>query len=86
MTYPGNLDTRAEMRRAMNLGFVETREDAAEIGGEGREHFGAFTTHAHEADGRLWVYAHLDAVDDAHSINLGLPSGRSGTISRCDRD
>lgn len=74
-TYTGNLDTRAQMRGTVNLRAMQTSEDAAEIRSKSGKHLGALSAHAHKAHSRLWVYTHLDAVDDANGIDLGLPAG-----------
>lgn len=75
ITYTGNLDTRAQVGGTVDFRAMQTSEDAAEIRGKGGKHFRALTPHAHKADSGLWVYAHLDTVDDANCIDLSLPPG-----------
>lgn len=74
MTYTSHLYTGAEMGSAMNLGAVQTGENAAKVGGKRRKNFRTLATHTHEPNSRLWMRAHFSAVNDADSIDLCLPS------------
>lgn len=66
------------MGSAVDLGAVQARQDAAKVGRERRKNLGSVTTHTHQSDGGLRVYAHLGGVDDADGVDLCLPSGRAG--------
>lgn len=68
------------MGRAMDLGLMQTSENAAKVRGERRQNFRALSSHAHETDGGLGMGAHLGAVDDADGVALGVPSGRAGRV------
>lgn len=86
MTYPSNLYTRAQMRRPMNLSPMQPAQNAAKVRRKRRQHLRAVPSHAHQADGRLRMGAHLGAVDDAHGVDLRVPSCRAAFVSNWTSD
>lgn len=81
-TYTGHLYAGGEVRGAVDLRPMQAGQNLAKVCGERRKNLGAITTHAHEADGRLRMCAHLGRMDDADSVCLCLPSCRAG---RCQK-
>lgn len=69
------------MGSPIDLGLVQTRQNTSEIRRKCRQHLRALSTHTHQSNGRLRMYAHLGAVDDANGIDLCLPSCRAATVS-----
>lgn len=78
-TYTGHLYTGAKVGSAMDLRAMQTGQDTTKVGGKCRKDLGTLSTHAHKADSRLRVHAHLSGVNDAHGVDLSLPSCRAGS-------
>lgn len=68
----------------MDLRSMQASQNPTKVRCERRQNFRALSSHAHETDGGLRMRAHLGAVDDADGVDLGVPSGRTGRVSRID--
>lgn len=70
-----HLDARGNVRGALNLCLVQSRQNLAEIRRQRRQHFGPAAAHAHQPDRVLGIGLRLDVENHGHRVHLRLEPG-----------